>query len=71
MNNQRALPGGKIDLRVRNRRNKDFGPHPTLKERRISVEHRKPEVDEGCFEEWVALMAANYAPASRSPQPSF
>lgn len=68
MNNNRALPGGKIDLRVKNRRKNDYGPHPSLKDRRISIEQRKPEVVEGCFEEWVALMAMNYAPYSRSPQ---
>lgn len=68
MNNNHTLPMGKKDLRVKNRRDNDYGPHPSLKDRRVSIEQRKPEVVEGCFEEWVALMAMNYAPFSRAPQ---
>lgn len=68
MNNENAKSGKVQEQRVRNRRVKESGPPSGQKERRISVEKRKPEVAEGSLEEWEALMGISHTQATSKTQ---
>ncbi|GAO36098.1 hypothetical protein SCT_1497 [Sulfuricella sp. T08] len=60
MSNKNTKPGNGEDRRAKSRRNKESGPPPGWKERRLSTEKRQPEVAEGSLEEWEALMGKSH-----------
>lgn len=68
MSNKSDLPGGKKDQRVKNRRNKEAGPPSGWKERRLAIEKRQPEVEEGCLDEWEALMGKSHTQIATETQ---
>lgn len=68
MSNKNIKQGSNEDKRVKSRRNKELGPPSGWKERRHSIEKRKPEVEEGCLDEWEALMGKSHIQVSQETQ---
>jgi hypothetical protein len=62
--NRNSRRGKVQDQRVKSRRVKELGPPPGWRDRRLSAEKRKPEVEEVSLDEWEALMGISHVQTS-------